>query len=45
MSSEPRSQFVNGSLAALRLGTPTVLGIVLYELLELSRKLDHILEL
>jgi len=40
-----KDKLLNGGLAAMRVGTPTMTALALYYLMEISSKLDQLLDL
>jgi len=45
MPSSSKDKLLNGGLAAMRVGTPTMTALALYYLMEISSKLDQLLDL
>lgn len=45
MNGQTKEQLVNGGVAALRVGTPSLLAWILYELMQMNQKLDLLLQL
>lgn len=45
MTAETKERVTSGLISGVRLGTPGILGLILYELMQMNGKLDLLLQL